>query len=85
MNGERFYPYDETAAECIDVFEEADDVEVTEFSRGQEYGKHGRAWSEAVEIFDMLFMHGYDPVERTERYVDENDLPELDWSWYDDS
>lgn len=85
FSGERFYPYDLTAAECIDTFEEADGVDVSEFARGQEYGKHGERWEASVEFFDTMEMHGYDPIERAERYREKNDLPEIDYTWYNDT
>lgn len=91
MDGERFYPPDETAAECIEHFEESDSeiVEVTERSRGREYGSHARAYMDAVDFFEDAENWGFDPKARAERYIEEaredgSDLPEIDWAWWED-
>jgi len=94
-SGERFYPPDETAEECIAHFEaeqeESEAINVTDISRGQEYGEHARAWTNAVEFFSDMAKHGFDPVARAEKYVEstqDGDCPELDgidWEWLAES
>lgn len=82
--GERFYPPDETAEECIDTQGLEDD-----FQKGAEYGQHVRAFSTAQERFRDLERHGFNPRERAEREIerareDGLELEDIDWGWYDD-
>lgn len=84
--GERFFPPEETAEECIEAAKEDGrwDEEEHEYREGMEYGKHGRAWSESVEFYDQMVSRGFDPVRRTHRHIEESelDLPEADdWEW----
>jgi len=81
-DGERFYPPDETAKECAEAVEKSGDKQALAW----EEGYHSRAYTEAVERFDDLETRGFDPVERTERHIDDArsrglDLSEIDWTW----
>lgn len=83
-DGERFYPPDETARECVDEVEKTGD----NTARAWEEGYHSRAYTEAVERFEDLKARGFDPVERTERHLEEArnrglDLPDIDWEWWE--
>jgi len=93
-SGERFYPPEETAVECVEALTGSDeDVEHAEFdpSLDKEVGQHQRAWLEAVEFFDSLQARGYDPVARVERHIAYSriirdlDLPRIDWEWLRES
>ena len=82
-DGERFYPPDETAHECIENIEKADD----ETAQAWEEGYHSRAYTEAVERFENLKARGFDPVERTEKHLEQAcdrglDLQDIDWEWW---
>lgn len=88
--GERFYPPDETARECIDALSNETDSPRHEKKYAQEYGQHGRAWGDAIEFFDDLYGHGLDPVYRANYYVEQaraegDDLSRIDWAWLEDS
>lgn len=90
MDGERFYPPDETAEECLEAFEGNDgDFDVDERRRGVEHGQHSRAYMTAVMFFEDLENWGYDPKARAEREIETSkddglELPDIDWEWYDD-
>lgn len=91
--GDRFFPPEETAKECMDALydgsEPISDAELT-YRKGVEVGQHSRAWSEAIDMYEQMDARGFDPIERAERYVrqareDGHDLPEIDWSWLEGS
>lgn len=94
-SGERFYPPDETAEECVDeLCGDASHGEEYEYCRGVEHGQHGRAWTDAVEFYHYLDREGFDPVARAEREVERTverqdlDGPDglaVDWAWLDAS
>jgi hypothetical protein len=75
----RFYPPQESTQECVDAM----DVERDSMAGEYEYGTHMRALQDAVAIFDDLQRFGFDPKGRAQREVARNDLPEIDWEWYD--
>lgn len=97
-SGDRFYPPDETADECIEGvienYEERYDgfllslklLEAREWERGQ----HARAYTEAVSRFKDAHHWGFSPMERAAR--EHRDLMEradgevdpIDWSWLGD-
>lgn len=82
--GERFYPPDETAHQCVADVDTSDKSEALAW----EAGYHSRAYTEAVERFDDLQARGFDPVTRAERHIDEArneglDLPDIDWEWWE--
>lgn len=85
-DGERFYPPDETAKECVEAVEKEGDSEALAW----EEGYHSRAYVDAVERFDDLETRGFDPKARAERHIREArdrdlDLPAIDWSWLEAS
>jgi len=85
-DGERFYPPKETAKECVENIEPADEVEGIAF----EEGYHVRAYIEVVQRFEDLETRGFDPEERAKRHIRESrqrglDLSDIDWSWWKDS
>jgi len=92
-DGERFYPPDETAEECMGAVEELYE-ERTEMSYregfGVEKGQHSRAYTTAVEFFVDMKRKAYDPVEMAENEVERSrenglDLPGIDWEWLEES
>ena len=83
LDGDRFYPPKETAAECAEHNKGADETGLA-----WEEGYHARAYSEAVERFDDLEVRGFDPRKRTERYIERaeergDNLDPIDWEWLD--
>lgn len=83
-DGERFYPPDETAHECVEAVEKNGDGE----AHAWEEGYHSRADTEAVERFDDLEARGFDPVKGAERHIEEArdrglDLSDIDWEWWE--
>lgn len=89
MTAERFYPPDETAAQCIgDV--ESDENPVSDREIGSEEGYHRASWLSAVAFFEDLERLGYDPRARTEREIENAadrglDISTPDWTWYDET
>jgi len=81
-DGERFYPPDETAEECI----ESMDVD-SDRKKGSEYGQHYRAYGEAREFYSQMEKRGFDPKARAKRHMDESDLDlePIDWEWLEGS
>jgi len=82
--GERFYPPDETAKECVESIDSDDGSG----ERAWEEGYHSYAYNEAVDRFNDLKSAGYDPVRRAERHIEEArkddlDLPDIDWEWWE--
>lgn len=79
-DGERFYPPDETAEECIDALGITD-----ESDRGWERGQHLAKYSKARTLFKMLDGMGFDPKARAQREAENTpdgvDLPPIDWAW----
>lgn len=98
MSGERFYPPDETAKECIEAVREnyeenysGDELE-RELERAYEWekGQHSRAYTEAVDKFRDAANWGFDPIERAARehrnLMEEagGEIDPIDWSWLGD-
>lgn len=81
----RFYPPDLTAKECIKTQAEKGSGDVEDYARGVEHGQHSRAYTEMVDLFDDLEARGFEPRERAEWYIEENDMHEIEWDWYEDS
>lgn len=96
QDGERFYPPDETAAECVGAVYEnyADEYDGARLryeivkAYQWEKGQHSRAYMEAYDKFQDLENWGFDPVERAAReHRDlmeraDGEVPPLDWSWW---
>lgn len=91
LDGERFFPPDETAEECMvavaETYEGQSDEDRIK-AKGWEHGQHARAWTEAVERFHDLEARGFDPKARAEREIarareDGLDLQDIDWEWWD--
>lgn len=78
--GDRFFPPDETAEECINQWEDAPG-EVDDHFRGVEHGQHSRAWTMATYYFSQIEKTGYDPKALAKEYAEDRGLPELDWGW----
>lgn len=84
-DGERFYPPQETAEECVETI----DIKA-EYNQGKEHGYHNRAWLDALELFEALERKGYDPQGRARRELGrlndtrDDDVDELivDWEWW---
>jgi len=84
QDGERFYPPEQTAKECIDDVRENyeaayDDLELKIQLLGAfewEKGQHARAYTEAVSKFRDASHWGFDPIERA--------VDPIDWSWLGD-
>lgn len=91
MDGERFYPPDETASECTDALMEERDSDDRQSIYEQEFAEHCRAYTEAVEKFNDLQCRGFDPIARAERHIEEaranglEGLPDIDWEWAEES
>jgi hypothetical protein len=93
MTAERFWPPDETAHGCIDALPdstyEEDSLEEAE-ALGWERGQHTRSLNEATEFFYQLEQRGFDPRSRAQREIERSredgvDLPDIDWTWYEES
>lgn len=88
-DGERFYPPDETARECMEeIYGEMEEWPHEKY--GIEKGQHSRAYNTAVGRYHDLEQRGFDPRGRAEREIRRAranglDLPELDWTWYDEN
>jgi len=97
-DGQRFYPPEETADECVEAVREnyeknyeGEKLE-TELLKATswEKGQHSRAYTEAVSKFRDAANWGFDPIERAAR--EQHDLrqrsedydEEIDWSWLGD-
>lgn len=87
---ERFYPPEETAAECADAILDADDMDRDESTvHLKERAMHYRALDDAIEFFRDLERRGFDPRGRAEREIARaranglEDLPAINWTWYD--
>lgn len=89
-DGERFYPPEQTARECMEGAEI--DVGTPEWNQAfnREYGEHSRAYIEATMKFEDALHWGFDPIERAAR--EHRDLMEratvkidpIDWSFLGD-
>lgn len=54
IQGERFYPPEETAEECMDIFEDMYEGEDLVYHTGVERGQHARAWTDAMVFFEDM-------------------------------
>ena len=82
-DGERFYPPDGTAQECLENIEKAND----ETAQAWEKGYHARAYTEAMERFEDLKARGFDPVGRTEKRLEQVrdrglNIQDIDCEWW---
>ena len=72
----RFYPPDETAEVCIkndeDDAEDNDMFEVTERSRGEEYGYHRGIFTSRNMLMEQLYGYGINVLGRANRYTKAN-------------
>lgn len=83
--GERFYPVEETAQECMGSLDMKDENDPE--ALGWERGTHHRAYLNAVMFFHDLERHGYEPIERAKREVrrarqeglDNLEMPSFAW------
>jgi hypothetical protein len=95
-SGERFYPPEETAQECVQSVEhlyeekyEGDELDLQLAGAFEwEKGQHSRALMEAREKFESAEQRGLNPVERAAREHRElmkksEGMEPLDWSWYE--
>lgn len=84
QDGQRFWPPDDTAGECVENF----DLNPDSFEAGVEHGKHCRAWLDATEFMNQLEKRGADPMERAAREQralykhSDTEQTALDWTWY---
>lgn len=98
QDGERFYPPDETAEECIEAVRDGYEEEYSGFllsfeltkAFSWEEGQHARAYDEARFKFKDAENWGFDPVERAARYhynevwTEDNNVEKMDWEWYNE-
>jgi hypothetical protein len=89
VDGQEFYPVEETAQECMNtVRDKYEDSMKLENVRGWEEGYHERAVEEATIRLHDLEQRGFDPVERAAREQREvmkrsdGEYIGLDWTWY---
>lgn len=93
QDGERFYPPDETAMECLEALSD-DDTNAIEHDvmYEREYAEHCRAYTEAVSKFRDASMWGFDPIERAAREHRDllnraehaEEIGPIDWTWLGD-
>lgn len=89
--GQDSWPPEEFAWTCVeadmDYYEETFDDPNLTFKLFKVYSyEYGRACQNnlhANTLFRDAKSFGFNPVGRAERYVEENDLPELNWDWYE--
>jgi len=100
QDGERFYPPEETAVECVDAvrdeYEENYSGYMLTTKLAQAYqwevGQHSRAYTEAVTRFRDCARRDFAPIERAAREqhdlrkkADDDYDKQIDWSWLKDN
>jgi len=87
MDGEDNYPPEKRARECCNAHKEERDVD--DHFLGVEEGWHSRAYTQAVQFFEIMERRGFDPRSRAareiQRFNEEHDgeLEPIDWDWYE--